>query len=97
MFENTALKKIAGPKWEDVSGEWTEQRNEDLHDPYSFRNFVKANKTRRMRWVKAREIHGKGLFGKHEGTRPVVRPWNRWKNKTKFLFHSYYALSPYVY
>jgi len=59
VFENTALKKIAGPKWEDVSGEWTEQRNEDLHDPYSFRNFVKANKTRRMRWVKAREIHGR--------------------------------------
>lgn len=53
------LKKIAGPKWEDVSGEWSEQHNEDLHDLYSSRNFVRVNKTRRMRWMEAREIHGR--------------------------------------
>ena len=59
MFENRVLKKIAGPKWEDVSGERNEQCNEHLHDLYSLRNFVRVNKTRRMRWVEAREIHGR--------------------------------------
>jgi len=39
----------------------------------------------------------KVLFGKHEGTKPAVRPWNRWKDKSKFQFHSYYAISPYLY
>jgi len=59
VFENRVLKKIAGPKWEDVSGEWNEQRHDDLRDLYSLRNFVRVNKTRRMRWVEAREIHGR--------------------------------------
>jgi hypothetical protein len=59
VFENRVLKQILGPKWEDISGECSEQRNEDLHDLYSLRNFVSVNKTKRMRWVKAREIHGR--------------------------------------
>ena len=39
----------------------------------------------------------KVLFGKHEGMKPVVRPSNRWKDKSKFQFHCYYAISPYLY
>jgi hypothetical protein len=62
VFENRVLKEIAGPKWKDISGERSEQCNEDLHDLYTLRNVVRVNKTRRMRWVKAREIQGRSCL-----------------------------------
>ena len=59
MFENRVLKKTAGPKWEDVSVEWSEQYDDDLRDLYSLRNFVRVNKTRRWDgWRQEKSLEG---------------------------------------
>jgi hypothetical protein len=35
VFENRVLRKIFGPKRDEVTGEWRRLHNEELHDPYS--------------------------------------------------------------
>jgi hypothetical protein len=34
VFENRALRRIFGPKWDDVTGEWRKLHNEELHNLY---------------------------------------------------------------
>ena len=51
MFENRLLKRIFGPKRDEVTGEWKKLHNEDLHDMYSSPNIIRLNKSRKMRWA----------------------------------------------
>ena len=51
MFENRVLKRIFGPKRDEVTGEWKKLHNEDLHDMYSSPNIIRLNKSRKMRWA----------------------------------------------
>jgi hypothetical protein len=44
MFENKVLRKIFGPKRDEVTGGWRKLHNEELRDLYS------SPKSRRMRW-----------------------------------------------
>ena len=48
MFGNRALRKIFGPKRDEVRGEWRKLHNEELNDPYSSPNIVRVIKSRRM-------------------------------------------------
>ena len=48
MFENRVLRKIFGPKRDDVTEEWRKLHNEELNDPYSPPNIVRVIKERRM-------------------------------------------------
>jgi hypothetical protein len=32
VFENRVLRKMFGPKWDEVTGEWSKLHNEELHD-----------------------------------------------------------------
>jgi hypothetical protein len=48
-FENRALKKILGPMWVKVRGEWRKQHKEELHDFYSTSNITRVIISRRMR------------------------------------------------
>jgi len=50
VFENRVLRRIFGPKREEVTREWRKLHNEQLNDPYS-PNIVRAIKSRRMRWA----------------------------------------------
>jgi len=49
VFENRVLKKIFGPKRDEVTGEWRKLLNEELNDLYSLPNIVRVVKSRRMR------------------------------------------------
>jgi hypothetical protein len=48
MFENMVLRKIFGPKRDDVTEEWRRLHNEELHDLYSSPNITWVNKSRTM-------------------------------------------------
>ena len=48
MFENMVLRRIFGPRRDEVTGEWRRLYNEDL---YSSHNIVRVIKSRRMRWA----------------------------------------------
>jgi len=51
MFENRVLRRIFGPKRDEVTGEWRKLHNEELHDLYSSPHIFLVIKSRRMRWV----------------------------------------------
>ena len=51
VFENRVLKRIFGPKRDEVTGEWRKLHNEELRDLYSVPNIVRVVKSRRMRWA----------------------------------------------
>jgi hypothetical protein len=49
VFESRVLRRIFGPKRNEVTGEWRKCHNEELHDLYSSPNIVRVIKSRRMR------------------------------------------------
>jgi len=51
VFENRVLRRIFGPKREDVAGGWRKQHNQELHNLHSSLNIVRVIKSRRMVWV----------------------------------------------
>jgi hypothetical protein len=50
VFENRVLRKIFGPKRDEVTGEWRKLHNKELHDLYSSPSIIRIIKSRRMRW-----------------------------------------------
>jgi len=89
LFENRVLRRVFGPKKDEVTGEWRKLHNEELRDRYSLPNTVRVVKSRRMRWVGhvARMGEGRGvhrvLVGKPEGKRTLGRPRRRWEDNIK--------------
>ena len=49
MFENRVLRRVFGPKRDEVTGEWRKLHNAELRDLYSLPNIVRVVKSRRMR------------------------------------------------
>jgi hypothetical protein len=52
VFENRVLRRIFGPKRDEVTGEWRRLHNEELNDLYSSRNIIRVIKSRRMSWAR---------------------------------------------
>jgi hypothetical protein len=51
VFENRVLRRIFGPKRDEVTGEWRKLHNEELHNLYSSPVIIRQIKSRRMRWA----------------------------------------------
>jgi hypothetical protein len=85
VFENGVLRRVFGPKRDEVTGEWRKLHNEELKDQYSLPNIVRVVKSRRMRWARMGEERGVQtvLVGKPEGKRPLGRPRRRWEDNFK--------------
>ena len=76
VFENMVLRRIFGPRRDEVTGEWRRLHNKKLNDLYSSPSIVRAIKSRRMRWAGhvARMDEESGVYrvllGKPGGRRP---------------------------
>jgi hypothetical protein len=85
VFENRVLRRIFGPKRDEVT-EWRKLHNEEIHNLYSSPDIIRQVKSRRMRWAghvtrmgEERKVY-KVLVGKPEGRRPLGRPRRRWED-----------------
>jgi len=78
------LRRIFGPRRDEVTGEWRRLHNEELNDLYSSPNIVRVIKSKSMRWAGHMALMGEKrgvyrvLVGKPEGKRPLRRPRRRW-------------------
>ena len=89
VFENGVLRRIFGPRKDEVTGEYRKLHNEELNDLYSSPNIVRVIKSRRMGWAgdvarmgEERSVSGV-LVGKPDGRRPLGRPRHRWEINIK--------------
>ena len=80
MFENRVLRRVFGPKRDEVTGEWRKLHTEELNELYSLLNIVRVVKSRQMSWAgyvgvwgEERGVH-RVLVGKPEGKKPLGRP-----------------------
>jgi hypothetical protein len=65
VFENRVLRRIFGPKRDDVTGDWRKLRNEELDNLYFSPNIIKMIKSRRRR--RAGHVERMGRRGMHVG------------------------------
>jgi hypothetical protein len=89
VFENRVLRRIFGPKKDEVTGGWRKMHNEELHGLYSSPSIVTVIKATRMRWaghvVHMWEVRGAYniLVARPEGRRPLGRSRCRWEDNIK--------------
>jgi hypothetical protein len=50
VFENRVLRRIFGPKRDEVTGDWRKLHNKELHNLYFFPNIIRMIKSRSLRW-----------------------------------------------
>jgi hypothetical protein len=76
VFENTVLRRIFGPKRDEVTRGWRRLHNKELYALYSSPHIIGIIKSRRLRWAY------RVLVGKPEG-RPLGKPRHRWEDNIK--------------
>jgi hypothetical protein len=82
-FEKRVLRRIFGPKRNEVSGGWRKLHNEELHNLYSSPSIIRMIKSRRMRWARhvarmEKRTACRILVGKPEGNGALGRQRHRW-------------------
>jgi len=89
VFENRVLRRIFGPKRDDVTRKGRKLHKGELNDLYCSHNIVRVIKLRRMRWaghvalMRERRRVYRALVEKSEGKRPLGRPRPRWYDNIK--------------
>jgi hypothetical protein len=82
-FENRVLRRIFGPKRDEVTGKWRTVHSEGLNDMYSSPSIFRVTKSRRMRWaghvVRIGDKRGayRVLVVKPEGKKSLGKPKHR--------------------
>jgi hypothetical protein len=89
VFENRVLRRIFGPKRDEVTGEWRKLYNEELHNLYTSPDINRQIKSRRMGWAghvarmgEERKLY-KVLVRKPESKRPLGRPRRKWEDRIR--------------
>jgi hypothetical protein len=79
VFENRVLRRIFGPKRDEVTGEWRKLHNEELYNLYSSPDIIRQGNVGHVaRRGEERKMY-KVLVRKPEGKRPLGRPRRRWE------------------
>jgi hypothetical protein len=89
VFENRVLRRIFGPKREEMVGDWRRLHNDKLHNFYAYSDIIKSIKSRKMRFAgyvarmgKIRNSY-KMLAKKTERKRRIGRPRRRLGDNVK--------------
>jgi hypothetical protein len=86
VFESRVLRRIFGPKRDEVIEGWRKLHNEELHNLYCSPSIIRIIKSRRMTWAVNVARVGENmnayriLVGKPEGKGPLGRPRRRWED-----------------
>jgi hypothetical protein len=81
LLDNRVLRRIFGPKRDEVIGGWRKLHNEELHNLYSQPSVIRMIESRRMRWLgsvaRMREKRNayRILVGKAERKKPLGRTY----------------------
>jgi hypothetical protein len=92
VFANRVLRRIFGPKMDEVKGGWRKLHNKELHDWYTSSRIIRIIRYRRMRWAghvarmrQKRNVYWL-LVGKPYEKRPLGRMRRRWVDDNKMDF-----------
>jgi hypothetical protein len=85
VFENRVLRRIFGPKRDEVMGEWRKLHNQKLCDMYSSPSIIRIMKLRRARWAGrvARMGQKRNAYRLLVGKRPLGKPRHRWADNIR--------------
>jgi hypothetical protein len=89
VFENKVLRKIFGPKRDEVIGGWRKMHNEELHNLYCLPSIIRIIMSRRVKWegyvvcMGEKKHQCRILMGKPEGKRPLGGPRRRWEDNIR--------------
>jgi hypothetical protein len=89
VFENRVLRRIFGPKRDEVTGEWRKLHNEELRTLYYTPSIIRIIKSRKMRWaghvaqMEEKRNAYRLLMGTPEEERLLGKPRRRWVDKSK--------------
>jgi hypothetical protein len=89
VFENRVLRRIFGPRWDEITRELRKLHNKELSHLYCSPNTFRVIKSRKIRWVGhvARMGQRRGVYsvlvGKPKGERPLGRPKFKWEDNIK--------------
>jgi hypothetical protein len=83
VFENRLLRRIFGPKRDEVTGGWRKLHNEELHNFYSSPSIIRTIKSRRVRWAgnvtrMGEKMNAYRTLVGNPGERPLRKPIRRW-------------------
>jgi hypothetical protein len=89
VFENRALRRIFGPKRDEVTGGWRKLHNEKLRYLYFSSSIIKLKQSRWMRWAgNVARMGGKEIvqdFGGRVRKRSLEIPRRRWVDNIKMV------------
>jgi hypothetical protein len=77
VFENRVLRRIIGPKGDEMIGGWRKLHNEELHNLYGSPSIIRIIKSRSMRWsghvarIGEKRNANRVLVGNSQGKRPL--------------------------
>jgi hypothetical protein len=85
VFENRVLRRIFGPKRDEVTGSWRKLQNEELHNLYKYKynNQIKEDEMGRICSKDGEEECIEDFGGKARRKETSRRPRRRWEDNSK--------------